>query len=128
MKVEGEPFEDGRDGQIIAHVRWEGFPDSVCPIDPDLLCVLPATPFGAPLEETARVAAEPDITIGAKHPLWAAWDDDDWNGATAASWYNQYVKPGVRIVLTPPLYASYDLVCRIVESLERGKAIVAVCR
>lgn len=42
------------------------------------------------------------IVIDAKHPLWTAWDDDDWNGATAGNWVAQYIKPGVRVLLCPP--------------------------
>ena len=66
----------------------------------------------------------PPVEVDAKHPLWAAWDDDDWNGATAANWYSSHVRPGVRVVLTPPLSASADLLLRMTASFERDGAFV----
>ena len=67
-----------------------------------------------------------DVEVYAKHPLWAAWDDDDWNGATAANWFRSYVTKGRTIRLQPPATATADLVRRMTVTMEKAGAVVVV--
>lgn len=60
---------------------------------------------------------EPDVLVEATHPLWAAFDDDDWNGATASVWMSRTIKPGMRVRLEPPPSASQNLIERITNSM-----------
>ena len=66
------------------------------------------------------------IEVGPTHPLWTSWDDDDWNGATAANWMHASAKLGATIKLMPPKNAKPELVERIRLAMTNAGAAVSI--
>ncbi len=68
------------------------------------------------------------IEVGPDHILWKSWDDDDWNGATAARWLTDYAVPGARFCMTPSAGVSVNLLGRIILAiLARGVVVEVRC-
>jgi hypothetical protein len=65
-KVEGEPFQDGRVDQTIAHVLWTGATD-VFPIGPDILRVLPPEAPGPIDAEVVQIVADLKRELSQRH-------------------------------------------------------------
>jgi len=67
----------------------------------------------------------PDVVvIGREHPLWAAWDDDDWDGATASRWMHDHIRPGILVRLHPP--GTPQLTERVAAAMRRMGATVEI--
>lgn len=64
------------------------------------------------------------VEVDAAHPLWKAWDDDDWNGATAANWITNHIVAGVRVRITPAGDVPAELLGRICKAFIGRGAIV----
>jgi hypothetical protein len=82
----------------------------------------------AQVREAYRKMSRAAIVVNKDHPLWRAWDDDDWNGATAANWVTAYAKPDERICLTPPDDVSAELLGRMCLALVGRGVIVSVTK
>lgn len=65
------------------------------------------------------------VEVGPTHPLWRSWDDDDWNGSTAANWMST-IKSGTAVVLRPSTDVSTDLLTRMCAALRSAGADVVV--
>jgi hypothetical protein len=67
---------------------------------------------------------ESTVIVEETHPLWKAWDDDDWNAATATAWMNRHIRPGIHVVLKPPADARPTLAAEVAAAMKRFGATV----
>jgi hypothetical protein len=65
------------------------------------------------------------IKIGPQHPLWSAWDDNDWGAATTSQWLTAF-DGSTDVTIEPPTTATFDLVCRVWAGIGRVANSVTV--
>lgn len=75
---------------------------------------------------TPSSTPEADEIVDATHPLWTAWDDNDWNGETASNWMHSHIRPGIRVRLVAPKKSAPQLIEQIADSMRRMGATVEI--